>query len=426
MCRRTINTYRFIVMNHSMKRSTWTCLLKKLLIISNHMISPANEELLPDDVIKMVAETLMVTFVRACLLSQVSVGVWDMMLSTMKSLLSVNQVMQQWASALDMLTKTLAFVVYKVDLAALSSESTKGENGVNESKMRFKKSMKRTARQQHAKTADCSSSSLTSSLSSSGAECNRHSVISASSVFDVDCTFSPDEVNQLTNFMLNNNNNNSSGNDSNSSTLNGCNEGVRMDGNDDTNIVDINKVHQTNSLDANLISNDVRKNIRHDDNGGDDDDKGELVGDVSYSDSDLTIRSSSNFSINDSHHHSYHILNDINDFDEYTSKTDDDAHSRDKDDGDTYVDSNSGPDSSVDLSKCNDKDDEMSDDLSDLKSCFPSLQSDTSTVTSTNISNNNISNIDNNNILSDISNVNNNIINNIINNNIIINNIINN
>ena len=84
------------------------------------MIDPANQGLqFPNDIINIVAETLMVTLVRACLLSQLSSQIWALLNKNMASLISSSPAMlHQWQSTMHLLTNMLSTTVYKVDLDA--------------------------------------------------------------------------------------------------------------------------------------------------------------------------------------------------------------------------------------------------------------------------------------------------------------------
>ncbi|ELU01115.1 hypothetical protein CAPTEDRAFT_167900, partial [Capitella teleta] len=120
MCKRVLNIYRYMVMNHSLSLGTWEQLLLVLLRITSGVLSTTppmyKEKSLSGRLAQPIFQTLIVTWIKANLNVQVSQSLWDHFLNVLSSLTAWVELIREWAKTMDTLTRVLARQVYNLDL----------------------------------------------------------------------------------------------------------------------------------------------------------------------------------------------------------------------------------------------------------------------------------------------------------------------
>ncbi|KAK3718791.1 hypothetical protein QZH41_014047, partial [Actinostola sp. cb2023] len=123
ICKRVIHLYRSIVLEVAMETKTWEQLLLVLLGGAQHLLSrevPIDKErTLSGQLAGSLLQTLFVTWIRANLKVQVSACLWDKCMDVLSSLTHWEEVITEWNSTLQTLTRVMSRTVYALDLEDL-------------------------------------------------------------------------------------------------------------------------------------------------------------------------------------------------------------------------------------------------------------------------------------------------------------------
>ncbi|XP_048586068.1 ral GTPase-activating protein subunit alpha-2 [Nematostella vectensis] len=120
VCKRVIHLYRSIVLEVQMEQATWEQLLVVLLEACRHLLSgnaPTDKmHSLSGQLAASILQTLFVTWIRANLKVPISLSLWDKCLDVLSSLTHWEEVIAEWNTTLQTLTRVLARTVYNLDL----------------------------------------------------------------------------------------------------------------------------------------------------------------------------------------------------------------------------------------------------------------------------------------------------------------------
>ncbi|XP_071509719.1 ral GTPase-activating protein subunit alpha-1-like [Diadema antillarum] len=122
ICRRVLGSYRHIVMNVKLEKTTWEQLLMVLLRVTESILggTPSKPRLaLGQQLAHILFQTLIVTWIKANLEIQVSTGLWEDFLRVLSSLTHWEELIKEWSRTMETLTRVLARRVYHLDLSSL-------------------------------------------------------------------------------------------------------------------------------------------------------------------------------------------------------------------------------------------------------------------------------------------------------------------
>ncbi|XP_078672855.1 ral GTPase-activating protein subunit alpha-1-like isoform X7 [Branchiostoma floridae x Branchiostoma belcheri] len=120
MCKKVLNIYRWTVMNVQMDKKTWEQLLLVLLRITEATLKDQpvgrGKNTLGGRLAAALFQTLIVTWIKACLNVHISHELWDQLLRVLSSLTQWEELITEWAKTIETLTRVLARQVYGLDL----------------------------------------------------------------------------------------------------------------------------------------------------------------------------------------------------------------------------------------------------------------------------------------------------------------------
>ncbi|XP_035686818.1 ral GTPase-activating protein subunit alpha-1-like [Branchiostoma floridae] len=120
MCKKVLNIYRWTVMNVQMDKKTWEQLLLVLLRITEATLKDQpvgrGKNTLGGRLSAALFQTLIVTWIKACLNVHISNELWDQLLRVLSSLTQWEELITEWAKTIETLTRVLARQVYGLDL----------------------------------------------------------------------------------------------------------------------------------------------------------------------------------------------------------------------------------------------------------------------------------------------------------------------
>ncbi|XP_030854676.1 ral GTPase-activating protein subunit alpha-1 isoform X3 [Strongylocentrotus purpuratus] len=122
ICRRVLGSYRHIVMNVKLEKTTWDQLLMVLLRVTEGILggTPSKPRLaLGQHLAHILFQTLIVTWIKANLEIQVSTSLWEDFLRVLSSLTHWEELIKEWSRTMETLTRVLARRVYHLDLSNL-------------------------------------------------------------------------------------------------------------------------------------------------------------------------------------------------------------------------------------------------------------------------------------------------------------------
>ncbi|XP_041468944.1 ral GTPase-activating protein subunit alpha-1-like isoform X2 [Lytechinus variegatus] len=122
ICRRVLGSYRHIVMNVKLEKTTWEQLLMVLLRVTEGILggTPSKPRLaLGQQLAHILFQTLIVTWIKANLEIQVSTSLWEDFLRVLSSLTHWEELIKEWSRTMETLTRVLARRVYHLDLSNL-------------------------------------------------------------------------------------------------------------------------------------------------------------------------------------------------------------------------------------------------------------------------------------------------------------------
>ncbi|XP_074642711.1 ral GTPase-activating protein subunit alpha-1-like [Tubulanus polymorphus] len=123
LCKRVLKIMRQLVMDLYLEKKTWEQLLLVLLKITSTVLRdsppPLREQTLGGRLAQALFQTLIVTWIKANLNVYISTDLWDHFLAVLSSLTQWEELINEWARTMGVLTRVLARLVYGLDLRNL-------------------------------------------------------------------------------------------------------------------------------------------------------------------------------------------------------------------------------------------------------------------------------------------------------------------
>lgn len=120
MCKRVLNSYRYMVMKVEMDRETWEQLLLVMLRITSLVLTPQvpikKEESLGGRLAPAFFQTLIVTWIRANINVPIPLSIWQEFQATMIHLSAWDEMIREWSKTMDTITRVMCRYVYNVNL----------------------------------------------------------------------------------------------------------------------------------------------------------------------------------------------------------------------------------------------------------------------------------------------------------------------
>lgn len=131
MCKRVLNSYRYMVMKVEMDRETWEQLLLVMLRITSLVLTQQvpirKEESLGGRLAPAFFQTLIVTWIRANINVPIPLSIWQEFQSTMIHLSGWEEMIREWSKTMDTITRVMSRYVYNVNLHDLPLDRMNGE-----------------------------------------------------------------------------------------------------------------------------------------------------------------------------------------------------------------------------------------------------------------------------------------------------------
>lgn len=126
MCKRIMNIYRFMVMKIYMNQSTWEQLLNVMMYVTRKLfpIEPPvkKEASIGGRIAPAFFQTFIVSWIRANLYVHIPDTFWDRFQQIMASLIKWRELLEEWSTTMDSLTRVLVKHVYDLSLSDLPLE----------------------------------------------------------------------------------------------------------------------------------------------------------------------------------------------------------------------------------------------------------------------------------------------------------------
>lgn len=131
MCKRVLNSYRYMVMKVEMDRETWEQLLLVMLRITSLVLSQQipikKEDSLGGRLAPAFFQTLIVTWIRANINVPLPLSIWHEFQSTIILLSGWEEMVREWTKTMDTITRVMCRYVYNVNLHDLPLERVTGD-----------------------------------------------------------------------------------------------------------------------------------------------------------------------------------------------------------------------------------------------------------------------------------------------------------
>ena len=131
MCKRVLNSYRYMVMKVEMDRETWEQLLLVMLRITSLVLTQQvpirKEESLGGRLAPAFFQTLIVTWIRANINVPLPLSIWQEFQATMIQLSGWEEMVREWSKTMDTITRVMSRYVYNVNLHDLPLERMTGD-----------------------------------------------------------------------------------------------------------------------------------------------------------------------------------------------------------------------------------------------------------------------------------------------------------